>query len=85
MTGESCEMIVVPASESNTGRDELYIAFNGKLIARRGYPGSPQARTWVSMEPDFEVTMEGGDLVIVQDGERVAHALSHGSILDRRG
>jgi hypothetical protein len=33
----------------------LYVAVDGVRIARRGEPGTPQAKTWVSMEPGYEV------------------------------
>jgi hypothetical protein len=33
----------------------LYVVFDGRRIAHRGAPGSPYARTWVSMEAGYEV------------------------------
>lgn len=48
-------IVGVAATESETGRDELYIVWNGVRIAKRGYPDSPQSRTWVSIEPGFSV------------------------------
>jgi hypothetical protein len=30
--------------------------FDGVRIAKRGEPGTPQAGTWVSLEPGYEVT-----------------------------
>lgn len=34
---------------------DLFILFYGVRIARRGQPGTPQAGTWVPLEPGFEV------------------------------
>jgi hypothetical protein len=31
--------------------DDLFIVFNGVRIAKRGYPDTAQAKTWVSLEP----------------------------------
>jgi hypothetical protein len=59
----TCEIEEVPAWKSDTKRDEIYVVFNGKRIAKRGYSGTPQAGTWVSIEPGFEVTMKGTELV----------------------
>ena len=57
----------VPASESETGLDETYVVFDGKRIAKRGNPGTLQAGTWVSLEPGFQVLVDGGELVIIHD------------------
>jgi hypothetical protein len=38
---------------------DLFIVFNGTKIAVRGKPGSPQARTWVVLEPGFSVAAFG--------------------------
>jgi hypothetical protein len=32
-----------------------FIVFDGVKIVKRGYPNTPQARTWVSLEPGWEV------------------------------
>lgn len=34
---------------------DLFIVRNGIRIAKRGHPGTPQAKTWVSLEPGFVV------------------------------
>jgi hypothetical protein len=57
----------VPASESETGLDETYVVFGDKRIAKRGNPGTLQAGTWVSLEPGFQVVVDGGDLVVIHD------------------
>jgi len=46
----------VEKSESSPGGVDLFVVFNGMKIARRGYPDSPQAKTWVSLEPGYVVT-----------------------------
>jgi hypothetical protein len=70
-------MAAVAERDSKTGRDELYIMFDGVRIAKRGYPKTPQAGTWVPIEPGFEVydgeKLEdgSGELVIIKNGVRV--------------
>jgi hypothetical protein len=44
-----------PAGIESDGKD-LYFVFDGKRVAKRGAPGTPQARTWISLEPGYEVT-----------------------------
>jgi hypothetical protein len=67
-----CKM-VCEETNSEQGVD-LFIVFDGVKIARRGYPDTPQARTWVSLEPGFQVLdgepLEngGGQIVILRDG-----------------
>jgi hypothetical protein len=65
-------MMITMAIESD-GRD-LFVVFDGKRIAKRGHPGTPQAKTWVSLEPGFEVydgeqhdTGEG-TVVVIRNG-----------------
>jgi hypothetical protein len=35
--------------------DDIYIEQNGKRIAKRGHPGTAQAKAWISLEPGVEV------------------------------
>jgi hypothetical protein len=58
------EIVSVPASESETGRDEVYIVFDGKRIAKR--EGTAYAGTWVSIEPGFLVVVEDSELMVIQ-------------------
>jgi hypothetical protein len=37
------------------GEPEMYIEADGKRIAKRGHPGTPQAMTWISLEPGWVV------------------------------
>jgi hypothetical protein len=36
------------------GKD-LFIIVGDTKIAKRGHPGTPQAKTWIPLEPGFEV------------------------------
>ena len=50
---------------------DIFVVFNGVRIAKRGHP-SPQAKTWVSLEPGFKVVDETGESILIeQDGVRV--------------
>jgi len=57
----------VPACESETGLDEVYVVFDGIRIAKRGNPGTLQAGTWVSLEPGFQVAVNDGEWVVIHD------------------
>ena len=35
--------------------NDLCIVVDGVKIAKRGHPGTPQARTWISVEPGWTV------------------------------
>jgi hypothetical protein len=55
----------------STGAD-VFVLCGGIKIAKRGRPGTPQARTWVSLEPGWEVLdAANGDLVVTHQGVRV--------------
>ena len=41
--------------------DDLFVIFDGERIARRGRPGTPEAKTWVPLIPGFTVE-DGEDL-----------------------
>ena len=34
---------------------DIFVIANGVKIAKRGHPGTPQANTWVSLEPGWTV------------------------------
>jgi hypothetical protein len=50
-----------PAGECAIVSDgtNLFIEFKGKRIAQRGHPGTRQAKTWVSLEPGWQVFDDG--------------------------
>jgi hypothetical protein len=47
--------LVCEKSDSDCGAD-LYVVFEGRRIARRGYPGTPQAKKWVPLVAGVHVT-----------------------------
>jgi hypothetical protein len=54
------------------GKD-LFVLYCGLRIAKRGRPGTPQARSWIPLEPGFAVRDFGfkgirGELVVEHDG-----------------
>jgi hypothetical protein len=51
--------------------DDIFIIVDGVKIARRGYPNTPQARTWVSLEPGWEVRGSHEEIEILRRGVRV--------------
>ena len=42
------------ASIESDGID-VFVVYNGTRIAKRGHPNTPQAGTWVSLEPGYRV------------------------------
>jgi len=48
----SCRMVCDIGAD---GLPDLWVIFNGIKIAKRGRPDSPQAKTWVSIEPGYVV------------------------------
>ena len=52
---------------------DTFVVVDGIRIARRGYPGTPQAGTWVSLEPGWEVADDGcrNTIAIKNDGVSV--------------
>ena len=45
---------------------DMFVVFDGKRIAKRGRPGTPQAGTWVSLEPGYRVYMENSKTLCVE-------------------
>ena len=62
-----------PALEFVGSSEGVFIIFDGVRIARRGYPGTPQAKIWVSLEPGWRVldAHRGQSIVIERNGVRV--------------
>ena len=62
-----------PDVEMVSTGDDVFVVFNGLRIAKRGHPKTPQAGTWVSLEPGWRVFGGGtkDDLVIEHKGVRV--------------
>jgi hypothetical protein len=65
-------MSKAPRAEMMSDGEDLYIVADGVKIAKRGRPGTPQARTWISLEPGWRVLdQDDGGVVIERDGESV--------------
>ena len=65
-------MSKAPRAEMMSDGEDLYIVADGVKIAKRGRPGTPQARTWISLEPGWRVLDQAdGGVVIERDGESV--------------
>jgi hypothetical protein len=66
--GVVCEV----SAERDAEGDHIYVVIDGVKIAKRGRPGTPQAKTWVSLEPGWRV-LDGPDqtLVVEHDGQRI--------------
>ena len=43
------------ASPVIDGKQDMFVAVDGVRIAQRGYPNTPHAATWVSIEPGWDV------------------------------
>jgi hypothetical protein len=37
---------------------DLFVIVNGVKVAKRGHPNTPEARTWISLDPRFEAQGE---------------------------
>jgi hypothetical protein len=44
---------------------EMYFEFRGRLIAKRGHPGTKHARTWIPLEPGYVVRDENNGAAFV--------------------
>ena len=62
------------ASIESDGTD-VFVLYNGVRIAKRGYPNTPQAGTWVSLEPGYRVFDKDypAKLVIERDNKIITH------------
>lgn len=45
---------------------DVFVTFDGVRIAKRGQPGTPQAKTWVSLEPGWRV-LDGKDGTLITE------------------
>jgi hypothetical protein len=45
-----------PKVEIEEDGPDMFVIVNGVIIARRGHPGTTEADTWVSLEPEWTVT-----------------------------
>jgi hypothetical protein len=70
-----CYFICMSEASIESDGIDLFVVYNGVRIAKRGQPNSPQAGTWVSLEPSFRVFDKGypAKLVIERDGKIISH------------
>ena len=45
----------VPECVVQITETDIYVIYDGVRIAERGKPGTPQAKTWISLEPGYVV------------------------------
>jgi hypothetical protein len=52
---------------------DIFVVVDGVRIAKRGRPGTPQAKTWISLEPGWRVLdlYEGNQYGITVEHNRV--------------
>jgi hypothetical protein len=52
---------------------DIFVHIDGKLIAKRGHPCTPQAETWVSLEPGYQVldNKDKTELIVLLNGTRI--------------
>jgi hypothetical protein len=50
---------------------DVFVEVDGIRVARRGYPGSPEARTWVSVEPGWQVLDSDEGIIVRHNGVAV--------------
>jgi hypothetical protein len=48
------------------GEMHLYVVHDGVKIAERGFPGTPQAKQWISLKPGCEVRDVGSNGLVVE-------------------
>ena len=53
-----------PTVEVMSDGENIFVVADGIRIAKRGGPGTPQAKTWVSLEPGWKVFDDDGMLVV---------------------
>jgi hypothetical protein len=59
-----CCFEVVEAT--NNQPQDLFVVLNGVRVAKRGQPGTPQAKTWVALEPGHQVYDRGRGKLTVE-------------------
>ena len=63
-----------PRAHLEPAGNELFLCFDGNRIARRGRPGTREARTWVSLEPGWQVQdLENGQIEVRRYGTLMKH------------
>jgi hypothetical protein len=69
------QMVIQPELVMECDGADIFLRFDGKVIAKRGYPHTPHAMTWISLEPGVVVRdarRKGQrDFIVKIDGARV--------------
>jgi hypothetical protein len=54
---------------------DVFVVYNGVRIAKRADPNTPQAGSWVSLEPGYRVFDKGypQEIVVEREGKIVSH------------
>ena len=63
----------VPECIVEITKTDIYVVYDGVRIAERGKPGTPQAKTWISLEPGFAVynTPDFSEIVVGRTDPRI--------------
>jgi hypothetical protein len=51
----------------------LVVIVDGIKIAKRGHPGTPQACTWISLEPGWHVLDAGEGAIMIEHSDVPVH------------
>jgi hypothetical protein len=67
------DVAMQPRAKIESDGGELYVTLSGQRVAKRGHKGTPQAGTWISLEPGYVVLDGPGkrSLVIEHNGVRL--------------
>ena len=52
-------------------KGDIYIVFDGVRIAKRGLPGTPQAKAWIVLEPGYTVYDEDDNIIVEHTDTRL--------------
>lgn len=63
----------MPTAAIEFDGETLFVVVDGMRIAKRGQPNTPQARTWVSLEPGYAVysNRDHSEITVEINGVRV--------------
>jgi hypothetical protein len=50
---------------------DLFVVLDGVKIAKRGHPGTPHAKTWISLEPGWVVRSTNEPMIVEYKGGRI--------------
>ena len=60
--------VVMAKVEIARSHKDVFVVVDGIRVARRGYPGTPEARTWVSVEPGWQVLDSDEGIIVLHNG-----------------